>query len=40
MKISQRAAEELKNTGDESAFDEVIAKANARAAKKFAKVGA
>jgi len=40
MKISQRAAEELKNTGDESAFDEVIAKANARAAKKLAKAGA
>lgn len=40
MKISQRAAEELKNTGDESKFDEVIAKANARAAKKLAKAGA
>lgn len=39
-KISQRAAEELKNTGDEAKFDEVIAKANARAAKKLAKAGA
>jgi hypothetical protein len=39
-KINQRAAEELMNTGNESAFDEVIAKANARAAKKLAKAGA
>lgn len=39
MKVSQRAAEELMNTGDESKFDEVIAKANARAAKKLAKAG-
>lgn len=39
-KVSQRAAEELMNTGDEAKFDEVIAKANARAAKKLVKIGA
>lgn len=40
MKISQRAAQALLDTGDESQFDAVIADQQKRAARKAAKVGA